>query len=364
MKIGYLLHLNLGPDTGVFKKIIDQSKYWQYLGHEITIFIITRNRDILEKVLLMRNNIAIECQYYLEGGAVHFLDRLRAFINIRKSICEYNPDLIYTRRDLVYPQMIKLAKEYPMVIEINSNEIVEYKHYSYIQYLYHLFTRRLLDKHVSGFITVTNELAKEKYLLGLKKRIEVISNGIDLSKYYTLPESNEKITTLVFLGKDYPWTGVDKIINLANIFKEWKFILIGDINKHYEKLNSNVIILGHLDREKYINWLKKAHVAIGPLALHRNNMNEGSPLKVREYLGWGLPVIAAYKDVDIPDKADYFLRLPNTEDNVNICSEQIKIFVERWKNKRVDRSRILHLDVSCKENRRVAFFEEIINEKK
>jgi hypothetical protein len=40
-------------------------------------------------------------------------------------------------------------------------------------------------------------------------------------------------------------------------------------------------------------------------------MSEASPLKSREYLALGLPVIGAYEDTDIPPDDPVYLQLPN-----------------------------------------------------
>lgn len=42
--------------------------------------------------------------------------------------------------------------------------------------------------------------------------------------------------------------------------------------------------------------MRNCQVCIGTLALHRKNMTEASPLKTREYLAHGFPVIIGYKD--------------------------------------------------------------------
>ncbi len=77
------------------------------------------------------------------------------------------------------------------------------------------------------------------------------------------------------------------------------------------------IFHGFLDRAGVMDVLMKTDVACGSLALHRNNMQEASPLKVREALAYGIPVLLGYKDTDLSNlQSEYILQIPNTEDNV------------------------------------------------
>lgn len=57
-------------------------------------------------------------------------------------------------------------------------------------------------------------------------------------------------------------------------------------------------------------------MAVSSLALHRDGLNEASPLKTREYLVAGVPVLTAYRDTDFLRGAPFLLQLPNVEDNV------------------------------------------------
>jgi hypothetical protein len=89
-------------------------------------------------------------------------------------------------------------------------------------------------------------------------------------------------------------------------------------------------------------------------------MEEACPLKVREYLAYGIPTIIGYKDTDFPNGAPFLLCLPNTPDNVEKNLDRIEAFVLSWKGKRVPRSEIEHLDLKVKEEKRIIFIEEVL----
>jgi hypothetical protein len=109
--------------------------------------------------------------------------------------------------------------------------------------------------------------------------------------------------------------------------------------------------------------LMKTDVAFGTLALHRKKMQEASPLKVREALAHGIPVVLAYQDTDLQNiQSDLFLFLPNTPDNISSHGKLIRDFAFRVQGKRVDRELIRPLiNRPDKEKKRLAFFEQILN---
>jgi hypothetical protein len=87
-------------------------------------------------------------------------------------------------------------------------------------------------------------------------------------------------------------------------------------------------------------------------------MQEASPLKTREYLAYGIPVIGGYEDTDLDD-AECYLRIGNTEDNVDTEVSRIRRFVQQWRGRALDRSEIeTKISSRVKELARLAFFEQ------
>jgi hypothetical protein len=96
--------------------------------------------------------------------------------------------------------------------------------------------------------------------------------------------------------------------------------------------------------------------------MHRNRLNEASPLKTREYLAAGIPVLMAYRDTDFLHGAPFLLELPNEEDNVFPNLEHIDRFVHQMRGVTVPRRDVAHLDWAHKEPARLALFERILHE--
>jgi glycosyltransferase involved in cell wall biosynthesis len=161
----------------------------------------------------------------------------------------------------------------------------------------------------------------------------------------------------------YPWHGVDKLFILAVLCQDMHFIVIGyGPDDCPNNPPANLELLGFMTQGEIHKALMRADAAFGTLALHRKNMEEACPLKVREALAYGLPIIYAYKDTDLDDlDSELLLRLPNTENNVIDNVDAIREFAYQMRGRRVDRGLISsRIDQRIKEIQRLEFFEEVI----
>ena len=107
--------------------------------------------------------------------------------------------------------------------------------------------------------------------------------------------------------------------------------------------------------------LARCVIAFGTLALHRKQMNEACPLKVREYLAFGLPVVIGYGDTDLTGIEPWWLlRVPNAEDNVRQNAERIRSFIADVRGRRVPRDEVAdRIGAAAKEQRRLEFMERL-----
>jgi len=350
MRIAYLLHCNFEKEyltSGVYKKVLSQVKAWLNLGNEVEVFQIT---ELNSGVPLLQPNWRI-----FKYKKNNFASRFKAWHNAEAAIEQLSPDVVYLRFDSFAFTFI--SKRIPIVVEVNTDDVKEYCLSYNLRCLFNLLTRRFIFRKVAGIVYVSKEISEKPYFNKFHKPYIVIGNGIDLSLYPpTSPPENREFN-LVFIGSEgQVWHGIDKIIQLAQIKPDWQFHLIGT-KKDFGL--QNVKVYGALPREKYESIMAESDVAIGSLALHRKGINEGSPLKVREYLAYGLPVIIGYKDTDFPNKVPFILELPNCEDNVSKHVSEIEKFLNYWKGKRVPRSEVLQIDWSVKEKSRLQFLRKI-----
>ena len=156
---------------------------------------------------------------------------------------------------------------------------------------------------------------------------------------------------------------MDKLVELARNFPDLKIDIVGyDQLPEYQPLPSNLTLHGYLGSEDYRKVMANCDLAISTLALYRKGMEEACPLKTRECLAYGLPMVLPYVDTDLKDlNVDFLLKIPNKEDNIQSHGQAIHDFAYRMRGRRVDRDQVALIDQVAKEAERIRFFEEIIS---
>jgi len=360
MRIAYLIHWNEGPESGVFKKICSQGKEWMRLGNEVKLFIYT-NRKI-DDWQDHCGQMEVTIQRY-DGWKTRF----SMFRNLIHQVDQWQPNVIYHRYDLYYPYLSGLLRKYPSILEINTNDLAEMRLSPGFRYWYHLLTRARVLKVSKGYVFVSKELSEETHYSRYVKSKIVIGNGIEMDKFSTTETPSNDQLRAVFIGSPgQAWHGTDKIVKLAAHQPNWTFDMIGIERSQMEEaeLPSNMKFYGRLTREEYQPIMQQADIAIGSLALHRAMMKEASPLKVREYLAYGIPVILGYRDTDFTEhKAPFILELPNENNNIEANLDLIHVFCMNWSGKRVKREWVQHLDTKEKEVARVDYMRRIVGER-
>jgi hypothetical protein len=342
----------------VGKKIQSQVAAWNARGHAARLFMHTSEHEPSE---------LIEAEYFFyaaSGKAKTEINRIRAAGRMVAAVRKFQPDLIYLRYSIyVYPAH-RLMEIAPVVEEINTNDLTQHEGLGGIYSLYNRLTRGIFLHRIRGLVTVSRELAVSSAFAPYRKPTRVIANGCRLEDFPQLPAPANPIPHLVFIGNPgYPWHGVDKLIDLAGRFSDIHIDIVGyDQLSEFESLPANVTLHGYLAMQEYQKVLANADVAISSLALHRVQLEEGSPLKSRECLAFGLPLVLAYADTDLESTdCDFLLKIPNKEDNIQTHAQAIRNFAFRMRGRRADREFLkTHIDADHKEAARLAFFEEIL----
>jgi hypothetical protein len=193
----------------------------------------------------------------------------------------------------------------------------------------------------------------------------VIANSIDPDGYPPLPGPVDGPPRLIFTaGNGEAWQGFDKVTELARRRPAWRFDVVGRPTERSglrarESSPVNVQWHDRLERSSLVEVLASADVGLGQLALHRKGMHEACPLKAREYLAVGMPVVYAHVDADVDRLAPHVLRIANTETNIVDELDRITAFVEHARGRRIPRSMLQHMTVAAKEEQRLALFESL-----
>ncbi|MDO9578466.1 MAG: glycosyltransferase [Candidatus Cloacimonadales bacterium] len=361
MKIAYILSADPFEENGVNKKIKSQTDTWKSFGHNVKIFSILVNEGTHRTENYFNSSI---------------YQREKIFIlpkSFRKDLTDFKPDIVYLRFEVFKPFHLSILKSFNVIVEINTNDIVEFKLQASksirekIRLIYHLLTRWIIFKYAKGIISVTDELLSKHYMNKYKKPSLVIPNNLILKNFKILKKSNNKIPNLVFMGtSDYPWHGIEKIIELAKETEnELFFHIIGSEDTNYPNLK-NVKFYGYLLRKDYEKIIEKCDIGISTLSLHKINMNEASSLKLREYLAYGLPSIIGYRDTAfINSIPKWILEIPNEESNLLYNKNRIIDFCNRMKDVIVTHEESKkYIDSKLIEKNRMNFMENLIQSEK
>lgn len=178
------------------------------------------------------------------------------------------------------------------------------------------------------------------------KKSMLIGNGINVK---SIPFKQKKLDwpskKIIFVGVGTIgiWHGYDKVIKAIKTLKKMddfnykiKFKIIGEgpelnnLKFLVKKLNleNEVIFLGMLFEENLYKEYDNSHFGIGSLGWHRVGVNLASPLKIREYLSAGIPVITATSDPDFFEKFPFYFEVSEGEDYkdfVDLIKKIVKI---------------------------------------
>jgi len=334
MKVFYLFSYNLDL-PGVNTKILDKISSFNNVGLQVKGLVLYNdknlNLDFLPEEQFEKHYFSPErvksriLNISVFSPLNTFLNNMKAVKELYETVLSKHPgSLIITRygnSDYSSLWLIRKVKG-NIIYESNTNEIEQQKikfkgifksplwvTYDYYNELY--FGPKVLRK-TKGIVCVTNEIAlyqKKRVGEGGKTKVVTISNGINVGKYElapTLGPELQEINLIMLLGVDSPWNGLDKITEaMSKQSSKIKLYVVGNV-KHISE-NEDIIYTGQLSHGQITKLIvdKKICAGVATLALERKGITEAAPLKVREYLSRGLPVIYNYKDTDI-DEVDGF----------------------------------------------------------
>lgn len=359
MKIAYILYWVDGVESGVFRKVLNQIRFWTGAGHDVMMLLagpVERQSSYQAAV----ESAGAKLEYFPVAGAIGRWMRWR---RLKRFLRLHSFSVIYHRFDLATPGLTAAMQSDNWVVEINTNDVSEYNLHPGLRAFYNRISRTRHFSRASASVFPTRELAENPVFAPLNSARAVIANGADFSKLPQLPPPNPNAPVeLLFMGSDgHSWHGVDKLADLAAARPDWKIHAVGVSGAMFPNGKPpNIVAPGKMAQRDYEPLARSSIAGIGTLGLHRKAMHEACPLKVREYLAYGLPVILGYIDTDIPQQADYAVHIPNIEDNVVQNRERIISFVESWRGRRVAREQIAHMDWAAKEKARLDFMARFV----
>lgn len=230
--------------------------------------------------------------------------------------------LRYSAYDPLQYYFIKNCKK-PVYLVHHTKEHDELKLLGNKGYLYYLIDKiwgNASIKCADGIIAVTEELIDyEKMRINdFEKKSILYPNGITVSENEIKDCRLEEKPEILFIASYfYSWHGLDLLLEeMKKTDKDFILHLVGDLlleDLLKAREDSRIILHGNLKIEKINELSTKCWIGLGSFALDRKNIEQGSTLKVREYLNNGLPIYSGHKDIFPSDFIFYKLGKPNID---------------------------------------------------
>jgi glycosyltransferase involved in cell wall biosynthesis len=164
-----------------------------------------------------------------------------------------------------------------------------------------------IANHSDAVIAVSNSLANDLKVLGLKKRIYVVPAPLSFEKY---PLKRSKKIKAIFVGRHTPEKGIIELLfvwrKIISQLPEAILVMIGSCTHEMDKLiahqikqlklNNNVHRLGVVSREKLFSEIQEAK-----LLIHLSHLESQSYI-IKEALSLGTPVVC----YDIPAIREFY----------------------------------------------------------
>lgn len=160
---------------------------------------------------------------------------------------------------------------------------------------------------VRGGICMTEELSSRQRLRFSNYTTTVIANGceVQVTGDKNFKALTHELRAVMVIGAPAPWHGLDRAIEglrkLQSCHVRIQLDVIGleGSGTTFSDLQAEVRYLGKMSDDEIEHRLSEYHLGIGTLALHRKSMREACPLKVRQCLAAGMPMVLGYQDTDI-----------------------------------------------------------------
>nr|WP_295375562.1 glycosyltransferase [Pseudoxanthomonas sp.] len=192
---------------------------------------------------------------------------------------------------------------------------------------------------------------------GLNPRTFYSPHGVDVALFRQAGEAGTEIPAAArdlsgpvvgYIGSLHEWIDLDLIAWLARQRPQWTFLLVGHAAADVSELRalSNVRLVGAQPYPTLPQWAKAFDVAIIPYRMNRQVANS-NPLKLREYLATGKPVVSVYNPeiekfsrwVRIAHDREGYLRALESalaEDTPQAAAERIAAVADQTWDSRVD----------------------------
>jgi glycosyltransferase involved in cell wall biosynthesis len=218
------------------------------------------------------------------------------------------PDVIYVRASLLSTAGVELARTTgrPLVVELNTPLADEQQRYrsGALDALY-MSTERVLVRAATAVVVVSDNLAEHVRGYGVDcESIHVLPNAIDQRRFFPSEVVHDGPPVLGFVGNLRAWHGVDVLPELlhrvrlrhphARMVIAGEGPLLADVERSAVVwgVSDGIEMLGAVDHDDVPGLIRGFTLALAPYPQLAHDFYF-SPLKLFEYLGCGVPVVAS-----------------------------------------------------------------------
>ncbi|MBO4906504.1 MAG: glycosyltransferase family 4 protein [Bacteroidaceae bacterium] len=337
----YIVFHGFEPNSGITKKIHNQIRGLQQLGHTVHLCYYGFD-ERHHRVRWVDDKVIAD---YGRGSLAAI--RARFGLGCIDRWCRENEiDMVYVRSfHNASPQTVTLMRRLrrngiPVALEIPTYPYdSEYAGFPWREQLKLFIDRRFrnqLAANVSAIVTFSDC----QRIFG--QRTIRISNGVNFDKLpLTTRTSHDDTVHLTAVAEVHYWHGLDRLIDgLGHYYasapqRDVIFHIVGGVgpsemhdSQHAPgfaelierwHLQDKVVFHGQLFGDELTAVFNQTDLAIGSLARHRSGITTIKTLKNREYAARGIPFIYSEQDSDF-DHQPYVLRVPADESPISIPS--------------------------------------------
>lgn len=322
---------------GVRKKISGQIDAFRNLGVNMDYIdlndskIIKNKNEILLDLSKYKKNTIINYKFYIALMKLNIIDIDNYnFIYLRFAFGNFG---CYKLIKYLKSRGVKVFLEiptYPYYEEIEKNII------NNVLTVIDKYTWKKYKKYIYR-VVLTNDL---KILNGIQA-VNII-NSININSIPLVKKdcNDKKCVNLVTVANISKWHGYDRIIKGIAEYNNKKdnievnFFIIGDGEEKKEleilskrmNVERNVKFLGLKFGEELNNLFNNMDIGISSLALFRAGGGH-DPIKSKEYIGRGLPVVIGYNDRAFKEELDFVINVEPNNNPINIQE-----LIEKFKN--------------------------------
>ncbi len=242
------------------------------------------------------------------------------------------------------PSAIDVIKAYPNALlvyycgdDFSALEGVDHKPVAQME-------AELVEK--ADVVFVASEVLAQKFN---SDKTHLLPHGVDLTLFQTAqprPADLPKGKVVGFYGSLASWIDINAVAKTARLMPDWTFVLIGSERCDVSALRSclNVVLLGEKPHSALPAYVQHWDLSLLPFK-DTPQIRACNPLKLREYLGVGTPIVSPYfealkpyqKLIEIAPYGDYRSAiLRGFEDKQRNGLRRASVASESWEQRASD----------------------------